>query len=70
MLRRDLIHNLQLLIEEKKSRQEVAKWASININDDIRISDQILWEVLDGLGAADLVSTDRPYLYEVSDFKD
>ncbi|EME8859447.1 MULTISPECIES: hypothetical protein [Enterobacter] len=52
-------------------RTNVAQWAfSIIDADDIRITDQVAWKVIQSLGAVDLPSSDRDYLYGIDDFDD
>ncbi|WP_201743353.1 MULTISPECIES: hypothetical protein [Dickeya] len=51
------------------NRSQVSEWAfSIIDNDEIRVTDQVIWKTLERLGAVDLPSTDRDYLYEKDDF--
>ncbi len=46
-------------------RSSASEWAFAIIDDDhIRVSDQVVWKVLQCLGGADLPITDREYLYE------
>lgn len=53
------------------SRSQVSEWAfSIIDNDEIRVTDQVVWKTLECLGAVDIPSTDRDYLYESDDFID
>ncbi|WP_127959668.1 hypothetical protein [Serratia microhaemolytica] len=50
-------------------RSQVAKWAFSIIDDDnIKITDQVVWDILGCLGAVDLLSTDNEYLYGKDDF--
>lgn len=52
-------------------RNYAAQWAfSIIDADDIRVTDQVAWKVIQSLGAADLPSSDRDYLYGIEDFDD
>ncbi|WP_256737213.1 hypothetical protein, partial [Enterobacter sp. SECR19-1250] len=52
-------------------RTNIAQWAfSIIDADDIRITDQVAWKVIQSLGAVDLPSSDRDYLYGIDDFDD
>ena len=52
-------------------RTYVAQWAfSIIDADDIRITDQVAWKEIQSLGAVDLPSSDRDYLYGIDDFND
>lgn len=71
-LKEDMIKVIESLINESISRQEASEWASKIIDDDdhaIPIEKKV-WEILEGVGAADLISTDRPYLYNKIDFKE
>lgn len=64
----DVINQLKL---GEKERGFVAKWAfSFIDNDEIRVTDQIVWKVIQNLGAVDLPSSDRDYLYNCDDFDD
>lgn len=68
-LRRDLLDKLDALCSGLETRDQVAQWAmSIIDNDNINVTDKMVWEILLGLGAADLPSTDRDYLYSLEDF--
>ena len=61
---------LQGLIDGRLSREEVATWAKRWVTaDDPRIRDQAVWSVLQSMSGADLISTDRPYLYGLEDFQ-
>lgn len=68
--RKDLIDKIDLLCSAKETREQVAQWASSLLNSDFQVRDRIAWSVLEGLGAADLPSTDREYLYSVRDFNE
>nr|WP_107768298.1 hypothetical protein [Dickeya dadantii] len=60
---------IQQLIAGVVNRSQVSEWAfSIIDNDDIRVTDQVVWKTLECLGAVDLPSTDRDYLYGKDDF--
>lgn len=64
----NVINQLKLGVAERKS---VAKWAfSLIDNDEIIVTDQIVWKVIQNLGAVDLPSSDRDYLYDFEDFDD
>ncbi|UYP75981.1 hypothetical protein [Pantoea dispersa] len=53
------------------SRSQVSEWAfSIIDDEEIRVTDQIVWKTLECLGAVDISSTDRDYLYGTDDFID
>ncbi len=72
----DVIQKLRELVAGEASRQEVSEWASpwIVKFEDVQFDknrelDRKIKEALDCLASADLVSTDRPYLYGQSDFE-
>lgn len=68
--RADVLLVIDRLIEGALTRAEVSEWAFQYIaNDDLHIDDDVAWEVIQNLGAADLVSSDRPFLYEIADFR-
>ncbi|WP_051941058.1 hypothetical protein [Stenoxybacter acetivorans] len=68
--RDDLTCRLERLCSGEESREQVSAWAMSIIDDDtIRIKDPIVWDVLESLGAVDLPSTDKPYLYDLIDFE-
>ncbi|HEV7504862.1 MAG TPA: DNA-binding protein [Thermoanaerobaculia bacterium] len=61
---------LEDLIAGRCSREEAADWAvRWVIADDPDVEDDAVWEALGVLAAADLKTTDRPYLYEEADFR-
>jgi hypothetical protein len=65
-----LISILERLRSGDEVREEVSAWAMSIIDDDsIRIKDPVVWDILQLLGAVDLPSTDRPYLYDLADFE-
>ncbi len=59
---------LQGLVDGSRSRQSASTWASVWLLSDARISDSTVWDALQLLGAADLMSFDRPFLYNDEDF--
>ncbi|APW62028.1 hypothetical protein BSF38_03560 [Paludisphaera borealis] len=61
---------LRRLNNGEQTRQSASAWACGWLVGDSRISDLVVWEALELLGAADLVNTDRPFLYDVEDFQD
>ncbi|MFQ3392422.1 hypothetical protein ACRYSL_18805 [Enterobacter mori] len=68
-------HEIASIINKLKTgvvdRTYVAQWAfSIIDADNIRITDQVAWKVIQSLGAVDLPSSDRDYLYGIDDFDD
>lgn len=60
---------LRGLINGEQSRQSASAWASDWLLGEARVSDPAVWESLQLLGAADLISTDRPFLYDDEDFR-
>ncbi|MDP2229084.1 MAG: hypothetical protein Q8J78_16590 [Moraxellaceae bacterium] len=68
--REELIRKIDALCAAEETREQVAQWAFSILSSDGRVTDQVVWSVLEGLGAADLPSTDRPYLYSIEDFKE
>ena len=59
---------LRQLINGEQTRQSASTWASDWVLGDVRVSDPAVWEALELLLMADLVSTDRPFLYNDEDF--
>ncbi len=56
------------LMSGELDRASVSEWAFAIIDDDhIRVSDPVVWKILQCLGGADLPTTDRDYLYEKED---
>ena len=73
--KKDLICKINDLIAGEISREEVSTWAKEYIlfdNPQIypEIDDVVVKDALENLSSADLISTDRPYLYEITDFKE
>ena len=60
---------LRELISGRQTRQSASAWASKWLLSGVRVSDNKVWETLQLLGAADLISTDRPFLYNDEDFQ-
>lgn len=66
----ELIDKILLIINGQESRCDVSKWAvDIFMDDSLRIKDPVVLKYLKILGAVDLPSTDREYLYTVDDLK-
>ncbi|WP_330986199.1 MULTISPECIES: hypothetical protein [Enterobacterales] len=65
----DLINKILNLLSSTEKRTDVSEWA-VNIfeDDSLRIKDSITLKYLKLLGAVDLPSTDRDYLYTDDDF--
>ena len=62
------LENIKKLKAGKMSRKEVSNWAtSLLIDDDLYIENEKLYSALELIGGLDLVSTDRPYLFEQKD---
>lgn len=69
--RQKLRKMIQRLQAEDLNRIQIAEWAFTIINDDnVRITDQTVWNIIKCLGAVDLPSSDRAYLYNSVDFDD
>ncbi|MBD8453293.1 hypothetical protein [Serratia rubidaea] len=67
----DLIKKIQNLLSGLEDRKAVSEWAFDIYNDDsLRISDPVISNYLEILGAVDLPSSDRNYLYTEEDFKE
>ncbi|MFC0075292.1 hypothetical protein ACFFL1_17235 [Samsonia erythrinae] len=67
----DLINKIRGLISGCEDRKSVSEWAFDIYNDDsLRISDPIVSNYLEILGAVDLPSSDREYLYTENDFNE
>jgi hypothetical protein len=57
------------LLAGKVLREEVADWASQWVRmSNPSVQDPQIWTALERLSGADLISTDRPYLYDQQDF--
>ena len=72
----EVVQKLKQLVANEISRQQASDWASpwIVKYDEIQFDanydlDRKIREALDCLASADLISTDRPYLYGQSDFE-
>src|SRR5688572_4624343 len=66
--RTEVENRLLDLIGGEISREEASTWAEQWALDDEVEVDEVIWEALRRLHAADIPTTDRPYLYEVVDF--
>lgn len=61
---------LESLIDGSLSREQVADWAAQwVIQAEPPIEDEAVWDALVSLSGADLLTTDRPYLDDFSDFE-
>ncbi len=70
--RPEVVIQLQGLIDGVYTREEVSQWATkwvVEDDPDTEISDEGVWNALESLSGADTPTTDRPYLFEVEDFK-
>ena len=60
---------LSELLGGNASREEVAEWAARWVRmPDPKVGDPLVWKALTRLSGADMISTDRPYLYDENDF--
>ena len=59
---------IRQLLSGELTRSATAAWACTWLLNGFTIDDCVMWEALELLGAADLISTDRPYLYVDEDF--
>lgn len=67
--KQEVLDVLNKLISDELTREQVSSWATAIMDDDeIPMTDGIVWDALEKLGASDLIATDRPFLYEVKDF--
>jgi hypothetical protein len=68
--RDEVIAKLEKLISGHLSRDEVAGWASQWVSArEPGVDDPAVWNALKALSAADMISLNRPYLYNEIDFK-
>jgi len=68
--RDEVAEKLRGLIDGHLSREEIAEWAStwVRMRDPL-VSDPRVWNALTEMAGADLISLDRPYLYDKIDFE-
>src|SRR4051794_10146544 len=68
--REEVEAKLEALIAGRTSREDIASWAAqwVNLDDPPRGDSQV-WSTLTILAGADMISTDRPYLYSEVDFR-
>jgi hypothetical protein len=57
------------LAEGRVTRETAADWAGQWVYADARVDDGVVWDALVTLTGADMISTDRPYLYDADDFR-
>jgi hypothetical protein len=68
--RSEVIEKLRQLVQESIPREEIATWAQKwVIADNPPNMEKDVWEALQFLTSADLISTDRPFLYSAQDFE-
>ncbi|UJF24457.1 hypothetical protein L0B52_09030 [Suttonella sp. R2A3] len=61
---------IQMLIDRKESRESISAWAISIIDDDfVRVTNKTAWEIIQNLGAVDLMVSDDEYFYDLEDFK-
>ncbi len=69
--RDDLIGRLQRLCAAQESRVDVAAWAMSIIDDDsLRVTDQLVWNILKRLAGVDVPAPDREFLFTNTDFEE
>lgn len=68
--RTEIAQILRGLLAGTLSRREASDWAIPWVTGMPRIGDEYVKSALELLCAADLISTDRPYLYEAVDFQE
>ncbi len=69
--RGEVADKLRQLIDGVIERNEAAGWAApwLMRFDEVDYTDRKLFDAIDSLSAADMISTDRPFLYDRSDFE-
>ena len=69
--RDDIIGKISAILSGEENRSDVSEWA-VNIFDDdsLRINDSVVLSYIKLLGAIDLPSTDRDYLYTDEDLNE
>jgi hypothetical protein len=60
---------LRDLIAGSMTRSEASAWATQWVAADHHVPDRVLWKTLTAIVGADLISTDRPFLYGITDFE-
>ncbi len=61
---------MRSLLARELTREQAAAWATGYLAGDVQVTDTRVWSALELLGAADLCSCDRPFLYEDEDYQD
>jgi hypothetical protein len=65
-----LLEKIQALVDGKITRETTANWAQQWIIEDTPQNMPMeIWESLKFLSSADMISTDRPHLYDRQDFQ-
>lgn len=68
--RRDVQAKLRDLLSGNVSREDVADWAAQWVRmANPNVKDLYVWKALTRISGADMISTDRPYLYGEQDFE-
>lgn len=67
--RNEIAEVVRGLLSGALTRGEASAWAEPWVTGNARIADSAAWSALKLLAAADLVSTDRPHLYEAADYE-
>lgn len=67
--RHEIANVLRAILSGTLTRKEASEWANRFIIGDMRRTDTQVWNALKLLGGADLISTDRPFLYQSIDFQ-
>ncbi|MCA1063034.1 DNA-binding protein [Rossellomorea sp. AcN35-11] len=67
----EIISKLELILKGTISREEVADWASEYLmQDELNITDEIVWELLQIVSGVDLKDSPDEYLHVEQDIKD
>jgi len=66
--RSEVADKIRQLVSGELTRNAASAWACTWLLNGFTVDDRVVWEALELLGAADLISTDRPYLYVDEDF--
>lgn len=66
--RSEIAQVIQRMLSGELNRNAASDWADTWLLNDVPVSDSVAWDAIKLLGAATLVSTDRPFLYNEIDF--
>lgn len=69
--RNELLSKLNKLSNGKETRESISEWAFSILNDDnVVVTDKVIWHVLEALGAVDTpnLESNHGYLYTSDDF--